>query len=170
MELIDSIYLLLKTPKNLVLVGWTASPTSSTRNELCSVLWFAPRKPGTGCSRPDKLRIERMTQAGLMMQAGLEKVAQAKRDGFWSKLDAVEDLEVPADLDHALSRYPAAASNFAGFPGSAKRAILEWIADAKTPDTRGKRLVETARLASDNVRANQWRPKPANQSGFAPLQ
>ncbi len=35
--------------------------------------------------------------------------------------------------------------------------ILEWIATAKKPETRAKRIAETARLAAQNVRVNQWR-------------
>ena len=37
-----------------------------------------------------------------------------------------------------------------------RRAILEWIGSAKRPETRKKRISETARLAVLNVRANQW--------------
>ena len=34
---------------------------------------------------------------------------------------------------------------------------LEWISTAKKAETRAKRIEETARLAQDNIRANQWR-------------
>jgi uncharacterized protein YdeI (YjbR/CyaY-like superfamily) len=91
--------------------------------------------------------------------AGLHKVEQAKRDGSWAKLDAVENLEIPDDLAQALNAHPSAAQNFDAFPRSAKRGILEWIVNAKAPATRAKREEETARLASNNERANQWRPK-----------
>ena len=53
--------------------------------------------------------------------------------------------------------YERAAEFFAAFPRSAKRGILEWIANAKTAATRAKRIDETARLAAENKRANQWR-------------
>jgi uncharacterized protein YdeI (YjbR/CyaY-like superfamily) len=86
-------------------------------------------------------------------------VERAKLDGSWTKLDAVEDLQVPDDLRHALDALPLAAQNFDAFPRSAKRGILEWIVNAKTPATRAKRVAETARLASQNERANQWRRK-----------
>ncbi|RMF70509.1 MAG: hypothetical protein D6742_00030, partial [Cyanobacteria bacterium J069] len=33
----------------------------------------------------------------------------------------------------------------------------EWIASAKKPETRANRIAETARLAAENIRANQWR-------------
>lgn len=41
------------------------------------------------------------------------------------------------------------------FPRSAKRAILAWIVQAKRSETRAKRIAEAARLAQDNIRANQ---------------
>jgi uncharacterized protein YdeI (YjbR/CyaY-like superfamily) len=140
--------------------GWVDSKVNTLDAER-SLLWFAPRKPGTGWSRPNKLRVEQMLKAGLMAEAGLRKVAQAQADGSWTKLDAVEDLTVPDDLAQALGRYPEAARHFDAFPRSAKRGILEWIATAKTAPTRMKRIEDTARLADRNERANQWRPKDA---------
>jgi uncharacterized protein YdeI (YjbR/CyaY-like superfamily) len=139
--------------------GWVDSKPNKLDAER-SVLWFAPRKPKTGWSRPNKIRVEQLTKAGLMTTAGLQKVEQAKLDGTWSKLDAVEDLTIPQDLVDTFSKYPNAAMNFNAFPRSAKRGILEWILNAKTTLTRSKRLEETARLADINERANQWRPKP----------
>ena len=140
--------------------GWVDSKPNKLDAER-TLLWFAPRKPGTGWSRPNKLRVERLLKAGLMAEAGLQKVAQAQADGSWTKLDAVEDLTVPDDLAQALGRYPEAARHFDAFPRSAKRGILEWISTAKTAPTRTKRIEDTARLADRNERANQWRPKDA---------
>lgn len=136
--------------------GWIDSKGRALDAER-SMLWFAPRKPRTGWSRPNKERLERLTAAGLLAPAGLAKIEAAKADGSWAALDAVEALEVPNDLAEALAAYPAAAANFEAFPRSAKRGILEWISTAKTPATRAKRVEETARLAQENVRANQWR-------------
>ena len=92
-----------------------------------------------------------------MTPAGLEKVEAAKRDGSWNALDAIEALEIPPDLEAALARYDSARGHFDAFPRSVKRGILEWIANAKRPTTRSKRIEQTARLAQDNIRANQWR-------------
>ena len=77
--------------------GWVDSKPASLDDER-SMLYFAPRKSGTGWSALNKQRISRLTKAGLMMPAGLAKVAAAKKDGSWTKLDAVEALEIPADL------------------------------------------------------------------------
>ena len=94
-----------------------------------------------------------------MAEAGLRKVEQAKADGSWTKMDSVEELTIPDDLVQALAGYLEATQNFAAFPRSAKRGILEWVQSARTLETRTRRVNETARLASTNVCANQWRSK-----------
>jgi uncharacterized protein YdeI (YjbR/CyaY-like superfamily) len=136
--------------------GWVDSKPNKLDEER-SMLWFAPRKAGTGWSRANKQRVEKLIQAGMMAPAGLAKVEAAHEDGSWNALDAVEALEIPSDLEAALAANPPAQDYFEAFPRSVKRAILEWIASAKRPETRAKRIEETARLAAENIRANQWR-------------
>lgn len=136
--------------------GWIDSKPSKLDAER-SMLWFAPRKPGTGWSKPNKERVEKLLQAGLIASAGLAKVEAAKADGSWSALDGVEALEIPPDLAEALAANPTAQQYFEAFPRSVKRSILEWIANAKKTETRARRVEETARLAAENIRANQWR-------------
>jgi uncharacterized protein YdeI (YjbR/CyaY-like superfamily) len=136
--------------------GWIDSKANKLDDER-SMLWMSPRKPGTGWSRPNKERIERLTAAGWIAPAGLAKIEAAKKDGSWEALDAVEALEIPPDLEKAFASYGAAKQNFEAFPRSVKRAILEWISSAKKPETRAKRIEETARLAAENRRANQGR-------------
>jgi hypothetical protein len=82
-----------------------------------TMLYFAPRKPRSGWSKPNKERVARLLGGGLMAPAGLAKVEAAKADGSWSALDSVEALEVPADLAAALARYEGAAANFEAFRG-----------------------------------------------------
>jgi uncharacterized protein YdeI (YjbR/CyaY-like superfamily) len=135
--------------------GWVDSKPGKF-DEHHSILYFSPRKAKSGWSKPNKERIARLLEQGLMMPAGLAKIEAAKKDGSWEKLDAVEELEIPDDLKEALSEFSSATTNFAAFPKSAKRGILEWIVNAKKPETRAKRVEETARLAQENVRANQW--------------
>lgn len=136
--------------------GWVDSKGNKLDDER-TMLYFAPRKAGSGWSRPNKQRVERLIAAGLMAPAGLAKIDAARRDGSWTRLDDVEDLVVPPDLAQALAAFPPAAQNFEAFPRSARRGILEWIVNARTAPTRAKRIDETARLAAENKRANQWR-------------
>lgn len=136
--------------------GWIDSKPAKLDDER-SMLWFAPRKAGTGWSKINKERIERMIAAGKMTPAGQAKIDAAMADGTWTRLDAVERLEVPADLAEALAQYPQATAYFEAFPRSVKRGILEWISMAKKPETRAKRIQQTAEMAAENKRANQWR-------------
>lgn len=140
--------------------GWIDSKPNKL-DDLRSMLWLAPRKTGAGWSRLNKARVESAISKGKMTPAGLAKIEAAKKDGSWNALDEVEALSLPSDLKDALGRYPEASANFEGFPRSVKRSILEWIGNAKSPDTRRKRVVETAQKASVNERAHQWRqPAP----------
>jgi uncharacterized protein YdeI (YjbR/CyaY-like superfamily) len=96
---------------------------------------------------------------GLMELAGRAAVEAAKADGSWTALAAVEDLVEPDELRAALDANSDARREWDAFPRSARRGILEWIVTAKKPDTRAKRIEETARLAARGIRANQW-PRP----------
>jgi uncharacterized protein YdeI (YjbR/CyaY-like superfamily) len=124
-----------------------------------TMLWFSPRKPGSGWARPNKERIERLTAAGLMTPAGQRVIDAARADGSWARLDAVENLVVPDDLAEALDSRPPAREHWDAFPRSVRRSILEWIVLAKRDTTRVARIEEAARLAQQNERANQWRPE-----------
>jgi uncharacterized protein YdeI (YjbR/CyaY-like superfamily) len=74
--------------------GWIDSKGNKLDEER-SLLWFAPRKPGTGWSKLNKERVERLIAQNRMMPAGLAKVEAAKQDGSWNALDAIEALEIP---------------------------------------------------------------------------
>lgn len=136
--------------------GWIDS-TAKTVDEHRAMLWFAPRRPRSGWSKSNKVRIERAIAAGRMQPVGLAKIEAAKQDGSWNALDAVDALELPPDLIAALAGHPPARDHFEAFPPSVKRGILDWIRTAKTQPTRAKRICETATLAAMNRRANQWR-------------
>jgi uncharacterized protein YdeI (YjbR/CyaY-like superfamily) len=141
--------------------GWIDSKPRSLDGER-SMLWFAPRRPGTGWSKANRERVERLIAEGSMAPAGLIKVNAAKKDGSWLALVDVESLTLPPDLKKAFAHHPGSEQHFNDFPRSVKRSILEWIQNAKKPETRAKRINETAQLAARNVRANQWR-QPASR-------
>ena len=76
--------------------GWIDSKPNKLDDER-AMLWFAPRKAGTGWSRLNKARAEKMIAAGQMTPAGLAKIEAAKRDGSWNALDAIEELAIPPE-------------------------------------------------------------------------
>jgi uncharacterized protein YdeI (YjbR/CyaY-like superfamily) len=57
----------------------------------------------------------------------------------------------------AFDERPGSAEAFAAFPPSTRRGILEWISNARRPQTRAARIAETADKAARGERANQWR-------------
>lgn len=136
--------------------GWIDSQPRKLDDDR-SMLRLSPRKPGSGWSGVNKARIERLISNGLMAPPGLARIDAARRDGSWEALDGASSLDIPPDLAAAFDRYAGAAANFAAFPPSARRAILEWIGLAKKLETRVARIEETARLAQVGERANQWK-------------
>lgn len=102
----------------------------------------------------NKARLERLAAAGLMAPPGLAKLAAARADGSWDVYEAAESLEEPAELRDALAAVAGAGAAWAAFAPSSRKGILWWIAAARTPATRAKRVAETARLAAIGLRAN----------------
>lgn len=135
--------------------GWVDSIPRRLDDER-TMLYFSRRKPTSAWSRPNKLRVDELRRQGLMTDAGEQVIAQAQRNGAWTRLDDVEDLVEPEDLAAALDARPEARAHWDAFPPSARRGILEWIVQAKRPATRSRRIADTTRLAAENIRANQW--------------
>lgn len=136
--------------------GWIDSRPRSLDARRTQRL-LTPRRPGSNWSLVNKQRVERLTAAGLMHHAGLDAVRTAQRDGSWTALDTVEVLTEPDDLRAALDAVPVARAHWDTFPRSARRAILEWIGNAKAGATRARRIDRTVSDAADGRRANQWR-------------
>ncbi|WP_206791839.1 YdeI family protein [Amycolatopsis sp. MtRt-6] len=132
--------------------GWIDSK-ALRRDAESTYLCFTPRKPGSTWSRVNRERVARLTAAGLMTPAGQAVVDLARRNGTWDVLAEAQDGVVPADLRSALEADTVAARCFAGFPPSSRRMILEWIAKAKRPETRQRRIAKTVELARENRRA-----------------
>jgi uncharacterized protein YdeI (YjbR/CyaY-like superfamily) len=133
-------------------VGWV---DSSGRNldEERSIQWFAPRRARSVWARSNKERVARLTAAGLMLPAGMSAVEDAKRSGMWTLLDDVEKLIVPDDLAGALEIRPLARKHWDAFPPSARRAMLQWVVEARRPETRAGRIERIAEKAERNERA-----------------
>jgi uncharacterized protein YdeI (YjbR/CyaY-like superfamily) len=140
----------------LLCFGWIDSQPRKL-DEARSSLRISPRNPKSTWSKINKDKITRLMADGLMHASGLAVVKAAKKSGTWEALDQVEALEMPEDLREALSKSKTALENFEAFPKSAKRGILDWISQAKRPETRAARVTETVEKAKLNLRANQWR-------------
>lgn len=84
-----------------------------------------------------------------MAEAGLARIEQAERSDARTVCDAIEDLLVPDDLADALEE-ASARGNFESLTVSARKSILWWIAGARRPDARSRRIAEAAAAAAQN--------------------
>ncbi len=144
-------------------LGWIDSHTRK-HDADSSIQRFTPRKPRSTWSRVNRDRAAKMTELGLMTEHGQALIDLAKATGTWQATPRAHDLAIPADLQELLDRNQAAQQNFHGFPPYSKRLILDWIANAKRPDTRQRRINQTVSLAALNIRANHPRT-PAHDGG-----
>ena len=111
---------------------------------------FTPRKPKSGWSGLNKKRIEKIIAAGLMTNAGLEKIAAAKRDGSWESLDHIDAIQLPPDFEKVLFKNKKAKANFENFPQFSKKQFLYHINQAKTEATRQQRIKLCVQMATIN--------------------
>jgi uncharacterized protein YdeI (YjbR/CyaY-like superfamily) len=135
--------------------GWVDSLPRKLDDDR-SMLLITPRKATSKWSVKNQQHVLDLERRQLMHPAGRAVVAAARSSGTWNALDAVSALIVPDDLATALASHAPANQHWEAFPPSTRRGILEWIEAAKRAQTRAARIAETARLAKDNVRANQW--------------
>ncbi len=136
--------------------GWIDSKPNK-RDKDSYYQFFAKRNPKSNWSKVNKAKIAKLIEKGLMQSAGLEMIKIAKENGTWTALDEVENLTVPDDLQKLFLSNTTAFENWENFPRSSKRGILEWILNAKKPETRQKRIEETVSLAEKDIRANHFR-------------
>lgn len=66
------------------------------------------------------------------------------------------EIAVPPELAEALAGDAAAATTFAAFPPSCRREYCEWVAEAKRPETRARRVVEAVQWMREGKRRN-WK-------------
>lgn len=136
--------------------GWIDSKAIK-RDAESFYLTFTKRNPKSKWSIVNKERAARMIAAGLMRPEGQAMIDLAKETGAWDALESAGNAVVPDDLQAAFDANPIAFENFDKFAPSSKRLILEWILNAKRPETRQKRIAQSVEMASRNERANHPR-------------
>jgi uncharacterized protein YdeI (YjbR/CyaY-like superfamily) len=120
--------------------GWIDS-TVNGFDEHSYLMLAAPRKVGSGWSASNKARIEQLTAAGRMTEAGQRVIDRARQDGSWTLLDDVEALIVPDDLADALAA-AGLRERWDGWGTGKRKLVLTQLVLAKTAPTRAKRLAE----------------------------
>lgn len=72
------------------------------------------------------------------------------------KPKARPELPAPADLADALKRSKKAAATWAGFSPGRRREYIEWITEAKRPETRETRLITTIEWVAEG-KTRHWK-------------
>ena len=136
--------------------GWVDSKPNK-RDEKSYYQFFSKRNPKSNWSLVNRAKAEKLIETGLMTDAGMAAIQIAKQNGTWTALEEVDNSIAPDDLLAALNGNPTALQYYNAFPKSSKKIILEWIHNAKKPETRQKRIEETVKLAEQNIKANHYR-------------
>jgi uncharacterized protein YdeI (YjbR/CyaY-like superfamily) len=136
--------------------GWIDS-TRKTLDEHSFIQFFCKRKPKSIWSKINKAKVEQLIADGLMMQAGYESIERAKQNGSWNTLDQIEELGIPKDLEKAFKAKKGSKEFFLSISNSSRKVILYWVATAKRPETRQKRIDKIAELAAQKLKPEQFR-------------
>ena len=108
---------------------------------------LTPRRAGSRWSELNKKRIAKLNKLCLMTKAGILKVKEAKDSGLWDKQDRSQiSLEVPMELKNALIKNSKAKRFFDQLAPSYQKQLIVWIAVAKRPETKERRLKESIAL------------------------
>ena len=113
---------------------------------------FTPRKPRSNWSALNKRRVASLIERKLMAAPGLAKVEAARKDGSWTKLDAVEAMIVPPDLARAFAANRKAKAFFDSLAPSSRKGILYWVTGVKTPERRASRVAHAVAQAAKGLR------------------
>jgi uncharacterized protein YdeI (YjbR/CyaY-like superfamily) len=114
---------------------------------------FTPRKDKSVWSKLNKTYIDRLITENLMHESGLKKITIAKSNGTWESLDAVENHEIPTDLEMAFAKNKTAFDNYQNFSPSYRKSYLYWLNQAKREETRKARIEEIIRLCQLNIKS-----------------
>ena len=135
--------------------GWVDS-IAKKRDDESHMQYFSQRKAKSNWSKSNKERVARLIEQGLMHASGQAMIDLAKKSGTWAALENVQRSILPEDLKTLFLKNKIAEKYFQAFPPSSKRIILEWIQNAKKPETRKQRIKQTVLLAAKNLRANHY--------------
>lgn len=131
--------------------GWIDSKAVTLDSESHKQ-YFCKRKPNSTWSKINKEKIEKLISDNLMAKAGFDVIEIAKQNGSWTILDEVEELIIPKDLEREFNRHMGSRDFFLSLSKSVRKIILSWIVLARRPETRQKRIAETAANAGKNLK------------------
>ena len=138
--------------KVAICYGWIDSTVRKLDEERRKQT-FTPRKDKSVWSKVNKNYITELIKNGLMHESGLRKIEIAKQNGSWESLDAVENLEIPDDLQIEFDKNKIAFENYNNFSKTYRKSYLYWLNQAKRLETRQNRINEIISLCERNLKS-----------------
>jgi uncharacterized protein YdeI (YjbR/CyaY-like superfamily) len=140
--------------------GWIDGHRRSLGDEAYTIR-FTPRRKGSIWSTVNVGRYEALTAAGQMTPAGVRAYEENKyKTGVYSYEKPLASLT--ADEEQLFRNNKSAWMDWEKRPPGYRKQVLGWIAGAKRPETRAKRLAELIVVSSEGRRLPQydWQKKP----------
>ncbi len=108
---------------------------------------FTPRKADSRWSKSNKERAQHFLKAGQIAPAGMKSIELAKKNGRWATpVNAPKKFSMPPELSAQLKRNNKAAVFFESLAPSYQQQYVAWIATAKRPETKRRRLDAAIKL------------------------
>ena len=100
---------------------------------------------------PDRVLLTYMSQAAEYVESG-----QRTKSIDRSRKSAKKPVRIPPELTAALKKNKMATKAFEQFSSSSKREYADWIAEAKRPETKAKRVKQSVAWISEGKQRN-WK-------------
>jgi uncharacterized protein YdeI (YjbR/CyaY-like superfamily) len=130
--------------------GWIDGQFDSI-DETKYLKYFVSRRKGSRWSDKNKKLVEKLINAGIMTESGLQAIERARLDGTWDAPQAPpisqEQIETFAK---AVKFNSKAYENFQNVPMSVKKQFVGLYFDAKKEETKIKRLEKLVGLLELN--------------------
>lgn len=95
-----------------------------------------------------------MIETGKMTPTGMEFVKAAKESGEWAAAYRLgDDHEIPDELEAALRENDTAWEHFQNFSNTDQHAFIAAVEEAKTKETKQKRIERAVKLVAQDLRA-----------------
>ncbi|MFZ4929585.1 YdeI/OmpD-associated family protein [Chryseobacterium sp. Mn2064] len=136
--------------------GWIDS-TRKKVNDISFMQFFGKRKPKSNWSKINKEKVQQLIDSKRMTKQGYESIEIAKKNGYWTILDEIEEVIIPDDLEIAFKKHKGSKDYFLSLSKSTRKIILCWIILVGKQETRQKRIEEVVESAALNLKPRHLR-------------
>jgi len=125
--------------------GWIDSLPGKV-DEQRTKIYISPRKTNSGWSRRNKLLLIDLEARGLLERPGIQCIERAKANGSWERFDLAESMTLPKELKDSFKSDLAFKQAWGALTEAKRRQFLQQFYDAKTANTRAKRIATIKEL------------------------